>query len=127
MRSSLYRSKPLGPPGQPDYVNAVASVKTSLGPHGLLSELLALEVGQGRTRDGPRWGARTLDLDILLYGVLRLDDERLTIPHPRMTQRAFVLVPLREIAPALVVPGAGSVAELAARAPSSDVSLLARR
>jgi 2-amino-4-hydroxy-6-hydroxymethyldihydropteridine diphosphokinase len=122
-RSSLYRSKPVGPLGQPDYVNAVACVETSLSPHDLLSELQALETAQGRRRDGPRWGARTLDLDILLYGALRLDDERLTIPHPRMTERAFVLVPLREIAPALVVPGAGRVADLAARVPASDVSL----
>ena len=101
--SPLYRSRPLGPPGQADYINAVADIDTKLPALELLTALQWLENRQGRVR-AERWGPRTLDLDILLYGDLLLDDPRLTIPHPRLPERAFVLYPLRDIAPQLRLP-----------------------
>lgn len=104
-RSTLYGSRPMGPADQPDYVNAVAGLDTTLDPHGLLDQLQAIEDRAGRDRSGPRWGPRTLDLDLLLYGDTRCEDERMTLPHPGITERAFVLVPLAEIAPELVLPG----------------------
>lgn len=115
-RSPLYRTAPVGPPGQPDYVNAVARLVTELSPQALLDALQAIERLHGRRRDGIRWGPRTLDLDILLYGALRLDAPGLRIPHPEMTRRAFVLVPLADVAPAgLPIPGAGCLSELLSR------------
>ncbi len=124
-RSALYRSAPVGPAHQPDYVNAVACIDTELAPHGLLRTLQAVEAKQGRVRSPVRWGPRTLDLDILLYGDLRLDEPMLTIPHPRMVERAFVLIPLQEVAPGIVVPGFGRIDELIARLPpGQDVSKL---
>lgn len=101
--SSLYRNPPMGPQDQPDYVNAVAALATELAPEALLDVLQALELRQGRTR-GLRWGARTLDLDLLLYGRTTLNTPRLTVPHVGVKERAFVLVPLAEIAPELVFP-----------------------
>lgn len=98
--SSLYRSAPVDSSG-PDYINAVAELRTSLGPHALLTELQRLEQAAGRERPW-RNAPRTLDLDLLLYDELTLDEPRLTLPHPRMFQRAFVLLPLAEIAPARV-------------------------
>ncbi len=95
--SSIYRSRAIGPGQQPDYLNAVALLQTELPAHALLTELQAIECRQGRERT-IRWGARTLDLDILLYGEECYRDARLTIPHPAMTERNFVLYPLREIA-----------------------------
>ena len=115
--SSLYRSAPLGPPGQPDYVNAVMAVETVLTPLELLDALQELETAFGRVRRGERWGPRTLDLDILLYGSERMASERLTLPHPGLAEREFVLHPLEEIAPDLIVPGLGPVRELARRCP----------
>jgi 2-amino-4-hydroxy-6-hydroxymethyldihydropteridine diphosphokinase len=100
--SSLYRTAPVDSTG-PDYINAVAELRTTLGPYELLAALQRIEEAAGRQRPY-RNAPRTLDLDILLYGDLRLDEPRLTLPHPRMYQRAFVLVPLAEIAPALVRP-----------------------
>lgn len=94
--SSLYRTPPLGPPGQPDYINAVCTVDTGLSPRQLLRQLQALETRQGRVRT-ERWGPRTLDLDLLLYGPLVMDDQELTIPHPRLRERAFVLLPMLEL------------------------------
>jgi 2-amino-4-hydroxy-6-hydroxymethyldihydropteridine diphosphokinase len=111
--SSLYRSQPLGPPDQPDYVNAAAAAQTDLLPVELLRELQLLERRHGRRR-GVRWGPRTLDLDLLLFDELVLDIPALKLPHPELTRRAFVLVPLAEIAPAAVVPGHGPVGRLAA-------------
>jgi 2-amino-4-hydroxy-6-hydroxymethyldihydropteridine diphosphokinase len=113
-RSALYRSAPLGVSGQPDYINAVAALDTHLPAPALLAALLAIEASRGRTRDYHH-APRTLDLDLLLYGdeVVRLPG--LTIPHPRMHERAFVLVPLAEVAPAAIIPGRGPVAELLAR------------
>ena len=122
--SALYRSAPLGPADQPDYVNAVAAIETELGPQALLRTLQAVEVDHGRVRGAVRWGPRTLDLDILLYGDLLLTEPSLTVPHPQMTNRAFVLVPLREIAPEIVIPGAGGIDDLMARLPVQAVSLV---
>lgn len=103
--SSLYRSDPLGPSGQPDYINAVAAIDTRLTPLQLLDGLQAIENRHGRRRGAVRWGPRTLDLDLLLYGDAVLDEPRLTLPHPEILQRAFVLRPLAEIAPELCLPG----------------------
>jgi 2-amino-4-hydroxy-6-hydroxymethyldihydropteridine diphosphokinase len=113
--SRLFRTPPLGPTGQPHYVNAVARLETRLAPLELLDRLQGIEVAQGRVRV-ERWGPRTLDLDLLLFGALRLDLERLTVPHAQLARRAFVLVPLAEVAPAdLEVPGLGPLAALVAR------------
>lgn len=100
--SALYRSAPVEASG-PDYINAVAELRTSLSAHELLAQLQRLEQQAGRERPW-RNAPRTLDLDILLYGGLQLDDPMLTLPHPRMWERAFVLCPLADIAPALVSP-----------------------
>lgn len=110
-RSGLYRTAPLGVQGQPDYINAVAAMDTRLPPDRLLAALLALETRQGRTRDYHH-APRTLDLDLLLYGDTCLRQPGLELPHPRMHQRAFVLVPLAEIAPGLAIPGLGPIAAL---------------
>ena len=114
--SSFYGNPPMGPQDQPDFVNAVAGLLTTLPAEELLAALQAVEDAQGRRRDGPRWGPRTLDLDLLAYGDLRLDSEALTLPHPGLATRPFVLVPLQEIAPGLRLPGGASVARLAAAA-----------
>jgi 2-amino-4-hydroxy-6-hydroxymethyldihydropteridine diphosphokinase len=113
--SPLYMSPPLGPSDQPDYVNAVAALETHLDPFLLLGELRALETRHGRQRDGSRWGPRTLDLDILLYGDRVLDTPELTLPHPGLHERAFVLYPLSDVAPQLQIPGRGSVRGLRER------------
>ena len=108
-RSSLYSTKPVGGPPQPDYVNAVVALRTSLSPRALLTRLQAIERRQGRDRRAAtaRNSARTLDLDLLLYGRRRMRGSRLTVPHPRMHERAFVLLPLVDVAPALAIPGRG--------------------
>ena len=110
--SSCYRSAPLDAEG-PDFLNAVARVRTRLAPLVLLDALLALESDHGRERSH-RNAPRTLDLDLLMHGTARLDSARLSLPHPRLHQRAFVLAPLAEINPGLVVPGAGPVDTLLA-------------
>lgn len=109
--SSLYVTKPLEferdpalPATQPSYINAVAQLMTTLSPLDLLHALQQIELAHGRVRDGTRWAARTLDLDILLYGDETIQAPGLTIPHPGLMQRSFVLIPLREIAPDLVLP-----------------------
>jgi 2-amino-4-hydroxy-6-hydroxymethyldihydropteridine diphosphokinase len=114
-RSPLYKSPPLGPPDQPDYVNAVAVLETTLSPLELLAGLRAIEVRHGRKRDGSRWGPRSLDLDILLYGDLVLESPELRLPHPGLHERAFVLYPLYDVAPELEIPGRGDVRGLRAR------------
>lgn len=110
--SSLYRSKPVGPRGQPDYINAVAVLETTLSPLDLLDQLQAIETQHGRVRGSVRWGPRTLDLDLLLYGDKKINNERLTVPHPEIQHRDFVLIPLSEIAPDLVIPVLGPLSEL---------------
>jgi 2-amino-4-hydroxy-6-hydroxymethyldihydropteridine diphosphokinase len=112
--SRLLETDPVGYVDQPRFVNAVALVETDLAPRGLLDRLLEIERDLGRTRDGPRFGPRTIDLDLLLYDDLVLDEPGLTIPHPRMHERRFVLEPLAEIAPGLVVPGHGPIGQLLA-------------
>lgn len=111
--SGLYRSTPLtmppGDAGQPDYVNAVAALDTELGAHALLDELHAIEAAHGRDRSAGRWASRTLDLDLLLYGAERHADACLTVPHPGIGVREFVLYPLYELDPELVVPGIGPI------------------
>lgn len=106
--SSLYSTPAWGLEQQPDFVNAAAMIETTLQPHALLEALLRLEREFGRDRDaGLRWGPRTLDLDLLLYAELCLDDAGLTLPHPHLHERAFVLVPLLELDPEVVIPGRG--------------------
>lgn len=112
--SSFYRSKPLGPQDQPDYLNAAVEISTALSPLALLDELQRIENEQGRVRLR-RWGERTLDLDILLYGDEIIQTERLTVPHYDMHNREFVIVPLAEIAPNLILPNGQKLAELADR------------
>ncbi len=109
-QSSLYRSAPVGYADQPDFVNAVAKISTTLTPQALLQALLDIEHQHGRERTF-RNAPRTLDLDVLLYDDLRLHESGLTIPHPQMHLRAFVLQPLLEIAPDCVIPAAGSAAQ----------------
>ena len=119
--SRTYRNPPMGSPDQPDYLNAVAALRTTASPLELLDALQRLERDAGRRRDGPRWGARLLDLDLLLYDDLQIDEPRLKLPHPGVHLRAFVIHPLAEIAPHVVVPGRGSAACIAAR---TDASML---
>ncbi|WP_295448502.1 2-amino-4-hydroxy-6-hydroxymethyldihydropteridine diphosphokinase [uncultured Thiodictyon sp.] len=120
-RSSLYATAPLGPVAQPEFVNAVAVLTTKLTPLALLGALQGIERDHGRVRDGARWGPRTLDLDLLLYGDWQLQLPGLTLPHPEMARRAFVLVPLAEIAPAgLLIPGQGDLAGLLAARDDRD-------
>lgn len=113
-RSAFYRTAPVGFVDQPDFVNAVVWLRTELGPRELLAALLRIESDHGRIR-AVRNGPRTLDLDLLIHGDARLHEDALTVPHPRMHERAFVMVPLAEIAPDVVVPGVGIVREIAAR------------
>ena len=107
--SSLYRTAPVGILSQPDFVNAVAVLETTLAPEALLDALLDIEARFGRVRR-ERNGPRTLDLDLLLYDDIELDLPRLTLPHPRLHLRAFVLLPLAEVAPDLAIPRRGSLA-----------------
>ncbi len=111
--SSLYTGAPMGPQDQPDYLNAVAEIRTGLAPLLLLDELQRIEGQHGRIR-GRRWGPRTLDLDLLLYGDRVIREQRLTVPHPGIARRAFVLKPLEEIAPGLLAPELGAIKELSA-------------
>ncbi|WP_281559579.1 2-amino-4-hydroxy-6-hydroxymethyldihydropteridine diphosphokinase [Thalassomonas sp. RHCl1] len=110
--SSLYFSKPMGPQDQPDYMNAVLALTTRLAPLALLDALQDIENKAGRIRKDNRWGARVLDLDILLFDQETIDNERLTVPHYGMKEREFVLLPLAEVAPSLVLPCGESVLEL---------------
>lgn len=124
-RSRLYRTPPWGPVPQPDYVNAVAQLRTSLEPLDLLDRLLAIERAAGRDRmRAPHWGPRTLDLDVLLYGDAMIDVPGLRVPHPRLHERAFVVVPLHEIAPGLRIPGQGLLADLHATMAGADIEAL---
>jgi len=109
-RSSLYRTAPIGYVDQADFLNQVIAVRTSLAPHDLLDVIQDLERAAGRER-GVRWGPRTLDIDILWYDGQRVDSERLQLPHPRLAERRFVLEPLAELAPGLVLADGATVAE----------------
>lgn len=113
-RSHLYRTPPWGVLQQPPFINAAAELDTALSPHALLDALLAIEQRAGRMR-AERNGPRTLDLDLLHVDGVQLHDAQLTLPHPRMAERAFVLLPLHDIAPTLRLPGQGMVAELLSR------------
>ena len=125
--SSFYRSLPLGPGGQPDFINAVALLDSGLEAGRLLAQLQSIEDRQGRTRDGQRWGPRTLDLDMLLYGNQVIDEPELTVPHPGIRHRNFVLMPLLELAPDLEIPGLGRVDELLDAAGSAGITRLVER
>ncbi|KXF80108.1 2-amino-4-hydroxy-6-hydroxymethyldihydropteridine diphosphokinase [Enterovibrio coralii] len=123
--SSLYSSKPMGPADQPDYVNAVAAIDTALNPLDLLDQTQRIELEFGRERKDERWGPRTLDLDILLFGDFQLESERLTVPHYGMKVREFVLYPLAEIAPDLHLPDGSTVAELVAVTDKNGLTAIA--
>jgi len=112
--SSFRETDPVGYLDQPRFLNAAAAVETDLAPQELLERLLAIERSLGRTRDGPRFGPRTIDLDLLLYDDVRLDEPGLTLPHPRAHERTFVLEPLGELDPDLEIPGKGAVQDLLA-------------
>jgi 2-amino-4-hydroxy-6-hydroxymethyldihydropteridine diphosphokinase len=124
LTSRLYASRPFGPVAQPDFVNAVAGVLTQLEPLELLDELLAIQVAMGRPPQHERWGPRVIDLDILAYAQEQRSDARLTLPHPGIVERNFVLYPLSEVAPDLELPGLGRVAALAAGVPSEGLTPL---
>ena len=111
-RSRIYRTPPWGVRDQPHFLNAVVALETTLEPHDLLEALLRIERTAGRQRNGERWGPRTLDLDLLHVVGRIVDDERLSLPHPHIADRAFVLLPLHDVAPELEIPAQGRVAEL---------------
>lgn len=124
--SSLYSSSPMGPQNQPDYVNAVMCIQTELPVIELLSVLQAIENEFGRVRTGERWGARTLDLDILLYGDQQINHPDLIVPHIGVAERAFVLYPMLEIAgEALFIPGKGCIKDLLAQCPLDGLEKIA--
>lgn len=122
--SALYRSRPLGVVTQPDFVNAVAALETRLSPLALLYYLHDIERQQGRVRDAVRWGPRTLDLDLLLFGEIHMQTPALTLPHPHLHRRSFVLYPLHEVAPGLMIPGQGAVIELLRRVSRDGLEIL---
>ena len=122
--SSFYRSTPMGPQDQPDYINAVAELSTNLSAKQLLDELQSIETQQGRVRK-QRWGARTLDLDILLYGDEVIETERLTVPHIGISQRNFVLYPLNDLVnDDFKIPTFGIISELLAACPMIGIERL---
>ena len=122
--SPLYRSQPMGPADQPPYINGVSTFDTSLAPLALLDALQAIEQSEGRVRKDERWGPRTLDLDILLYGSLVMEDPRLTLPHYGMKQREFVLYPLADLSPNLVLPCGSTLAQLLTLCPTNGLTPL---
>ena len=124
-QSSLYRSAPFGGIEQPDFVNAVAALLTQLPAREMLLALQHIETQRGRERDEVRWGPRVLDLDLLVYANLIADETDLVIPHPGIEERNFVLLPLREIAPDLVIPGLGRVADVSIDLDEPKISRIA--
>lgn len=122
--SPLYQSQPMGPSDQPPYINGVSVFETNLAPLELLDALQAIEQDQGRVRKEQRWGPRTLDLDILLYDQLVMDTERLTLPHYGMKQREFVLYPLADLCPDLILPCATPLADLLLTCPLKGMTPL---
>ena len=123
-QSQLYRSDPVGPPGQPDYINAVALLETALEPLDLLDALQSIENAHQRRRI-QHWGPRTLDLDLLLYADQQIDLERLQVPHPHMTEREFVLYPLAEIAPEIELPNGIPLQQLLTKCPLGTLAPVA--
>lgn len=121
--SSLYRSDPVGPAGQPDYINAVAEIKTRLEPMPLLRALQAIEQDHDRVRI-QRWGPRTLDLDLLVYADQKINEPDLIVPHMMIAERSFVLFPLAEIAPDIQIPGLAPMAELLKNSSQKGLSKL---
>lgn len=117
--SRFYRTVPWGKNEQPEFVNAVAEIETALSPRELLDALLLIERRAGRERNGERWGPRVLDLDILVYGDEIIDEPSLRVPHPHMRNRAFVIVPLADVAPHLRIPGLGRIGDMLARIDAS--------
>jgi 2-amino-4-hydroxy-6-hydroxymethyldihydropteridine diphosphokinase len=117
--SSFRETDPVGYLDQPPFLNGAVAVETTLAPRELLAAQLDVERALGRTRDGPRYGPRTVDLDLLLIEGVTVDEPGLTVPHPRLHERAFALAPLADLDPALVVPGYGRVTELLERLESS--------
>jgi 2-amino-4-hydroxy-6-hydroxymethyldihydropteridine diphosphokinase len=124
LTSPLYRSRPMGPIVQPEFVNAVAGLLTQLESAPLLEELRALEAAHGRPASHERWGPRVIDLDLLAYAHERRSGPELTLPHPGIPERNFVLYPLADIAPDLELPGLGRVAELAGRVTAEGLARL---
>ena len=124
--SNYYRSKPHGPQDQPDYINAVAHFETALDPHTLLILLQKIENKNNRQRSGEHWGARTLDLDLLLYDNIIINTVILTIPHPYMCERSFVLYPLQELIPDLILPDGRMLTECISELASDNLELVKR-
>lgn len=122
--SSLYRSKPMGPADQPDYINAVAALETLLSADELLKALQRIEDLLGRERSAGKWAPRSMDLDLLLYGRKTIRTDTLTIPHPGMHERDFVIIPLHEIAGNITVPGHGQLSALIANCANHSVTQL---
>ena len=120
--SDFYRTPPLGPQDQPDYLNAAVALETALAPEALLDHTQRIELQQGRERKAHRWGPRTLDLDIMLFGEMQIDTPRLTVPHYDMKNRAFMLLPLAQIAPDLRFPDGDKLSELLEKLDHSGIS-----
>ncbi|HLS80214.1 MAG TPA: 2-amino-4-hydroxy-6-hydroxymethyldihydropteridine diphosphokinase [Steroidobacter sp.] len=120
-RSRLYRTAPLGPQDQPDFINAAAGLLTQLDPQELLRALKRIEAQMGRERI-ERWGPRRIDLDLIMYGAARIQQDDLTVPHPGAASRNFVLYPLCDFAPSVLLPGHGRLSALAARVGSSGLA-----
>lgn len=120
--SDFYRTPPLGPQDQPDYLNAAVALETTLAPEALLDHTQRIELQQGRERKAHRWGPRTLDLDIMLFGEMQIDTPRLTVPHYDMKNRAFMLLPLAQIAPDLRFPDGDKLSDLLANLDPSGIS-----
>jgi 2-amino-4-hydroxy-6-hydroxymethyldihydropteridine diphosphokinase len=121
--SSWYKNPAIGPGQQPDYLNGVVAISTGLDPEQLLTALQGIELAQGRIRE-QRWAARTLDLDIAVYGQQTINLSHLQIPHPRLQERNFVILPLHEIAPQLILPDGTSLTELASKCDKSSIEQL---
>lgn len=123
-RSTLYSAKPMGPADQPDYVNAVVAMDTLLSADEIHKALIKIEDLQGRVREGEKWGPRIIDLDLLLYGNSTIDTATLTVPHPGMHERDFVIIPLEEVAGNLKIPGRGNLYSLINKCKSHSLKKL---
>ena len=126
LRSGIYRSRPFGPVEQPDFVNAVAGLLTQLDATTLLRELKSVESALGRAAPVVRWGPRRIDLDLLVHGTTRVQELGLHVPHPGIAERAFVLVPLCDVSPSLLVPGMGRVTGMLARLDAAELERIDR-